>query len=371
MTSGTPGAPTRVSTLELFFDLVFVFTITQVSHLVGEGRGARGLLQAALVLLVTWWMYGGYAWLTNNVGTRTPTARLLLLTGMAGFLVMSLSVPQAFGRDGVAFGLAYLLVVCIHAGLFTRAPGGSARAIFGVAPFNIGGALCVLAAAFAPPAWRAPLWGLAVLLMVASTLLRHVQGFEVNPTHFAERHGLVVLIALGESIVAIGAGAGGEAVRGEVVIAALLGLALAAGLWWSYFDREDEEAGEALAYLSGDDRARAALSGYGYAHVVMIGGIVLVAAGLGEVIPHLHAPFPVGAAWWLGAGLAVYLLGDVFFRRTVRVGHGLWRAVAAAVALVSVPLGLAAGGLWQLAALCALLIAMLGAESARREGTLQ
>ena len=363
MSDPPPAASERVSTLELFFDLVFVFVITQVAHLVTAGHGVTGLLQAALVLLVTWWMYGGYAWLTNNVGTRSPLARLLLLCGMAGFLVMALSAPRAFGSGGLAFGLAYLLVVGIHAALFTRAPGGSARAILGIAPFNFGMALALLAAAFAPPAWRTALWGLALALIALSTLLRRDSGFEVNPAHFAERHGLVILIALGESIVALGSGAGETGLGRGALLAALLGLALAAGLWWSYFDRDDEQAGEALARLSGPARARAALTGYSYAHVVMIGGIVLVAAGLGEVVGHHEGERPGAAAWWLGAGLALYLAGDVWFRRTLGIGRGGVRALAAGLALGCVPLGLWAGGLWQLAALALLLALMLLAEA--------
>src|SRR5215213_9063360 len=134
----------RVSTLELFFDLVFVFTITQVSELILHAHNLQEVARAFLVLAIIWWMYGGYAWLTNNVGTAQPLNRMLVLVAMAGFLVMALSVPQAFGRDGLAFGLAYLLVNVIHAALFTRAPNQSAQAIGRIAPFNIGTALLVV-----------------------------------------------------------------------------------------------------------------------------------------------------------------------------------------------------------------------------------
>ena len=233
----------RVSTLELFFDLVFVFTITQVSELILRAHNIQEVARAFLVLAIIWWMYGGYAWLTNNVGTAQPLNRVLVLVAMAGFLVMALSVPQVFGRDGLAFGLAYLLVNVIHAALLTHAPDhSSARAIWRIAPFNIGTALLVVIAGLVSPAWNLLFWITAVGVLVAVPLFGKVSGFSVQPAHFVERHGLVLLIALGESVVSIGVGAAGAPVTFELVTAAVLTLALPAALWWSYFDRDDQRA---------------------------------------------------------------------------------------------------------------------------------
>lgn len=176
-TTSPQASADRVSTLELFFDLVFVFTITQVSD---------------LLLALIWWMYGGYAWLTNNVGTTRPLNRVLVLTAMAGFLVMALAVPQAFERDGLAFGLAYLLVNVIHAALFTRAPNQSARAIWRIAPFNISTALLVVLASFVLPTWSWLCWIAAVTVLAVVPFFGKVGGFAVEPAHFVERHGLDV-----------------------------------------------------------------------------------------------------------------------------------------------------------------------------------
>ena len=363
--SAAPKTPTtaHVSTLELFFDLVFVCTITQVTKRVIAAHTWTDYLTALLVFAVTWWMYGGYAWLTNNVDTDTTVPRLLLLGGMIGFLVMALSVPHAFERDGAAFGLGYLLVVGIHAALFTRAPGGSVRAVGSIALFNGMAALLVLAAGLAPMSWKLGLWALAALILVFSSVLRSGRDITVSPGHFAERHGLVVLIALGESIVSVGVGAEDESVLGALVVAAVLSLGLAAGLWWSYFDRDDKQAELALSHLDGDQRTGVAVSAYLYAHLVMLFGIVLVAAGIHGVVAHLHEEASAHTAWWLGIGSALYLAGNALFRRTTGIGQGRSRLLTALVALGSVGLGLWQGGLIQLAALAALLAGMLVLEA--------
>lgn len=363
MTSAHPPEPAaRVSTLELFFDLVFVFTVTQVTQILVKAHGPLDYLRAALILGVLWWMYGGYAWLTNNVGTGRMTNRLLVLSGMAGFLVAALAIPNAFGHDGVAFGLAYLLVVGIHAALFTHAGGSSARAILGIAPFNLGAALLVLLAGILGGPWRLPLWGLAFALPVTSTLLRRETGFTLQPVHFVERHGLVLIIALGESVVAIGVGAAGLPVGGRLVAAAGLALALAAALWWSYFGADDERAEQALARAEGGGRARMALVAFGYAYLVLLAGVVTTSAGVKGVIAHLDEHASPAAAWSLAGGVALYLLGEAWFRAATGIGRRRGRLLVAALALPTAFIGLAAGGLWQLLALVILLIGMLAAE---------
>jgi low temperature requirement protein LtrA len=357
-----PESPDRVSTLELFFDLVFVFTITQVSDLFGRaqtfGQGARPFL----ILTIVWWMYGGYAWLTNNVGTSQPLNRVLVLTGMAGFLIMALSIPQAFGRDGLAFGLAYLLVNLIHAALFTRSPNESARAIRSIAPFNIGTALLIVGAGIAPPGWGWALWIAAVALLAAVPFLGITGGFALQPAHFVERHGLVVLIAIGESVVSIGVGAAGQPVTPALAAAAVLALALTAALWWTYFDRDDQRAERALSQLQGGQRARAGLYAFGYAHLIMIAGVVLTAAGLKREIAGLDAASTLAASATLAVGIGLYLLGDGLFRRTLRIAASRLRIAAAAASLLSIPLGVAAGALAQIGALLLLLAAMLAWE---------
>ena len=205
-----PAEAPRVTNLELFFDLVFVFTVTQLTALLVDEPTVLGLFRVVLLLGIIFWMYGGYAWLTNAVTTDRVTRRLLLLGGMAGFLVLALAVPRAFAGGGPAFGLAYLLVVLIHSGLYTRATVGSAAsAILRLSPFNVASALLVVAGGFVAGNARVLLWAVAFALEWFTPSLAGVRGFHISPAHFVERHGLVVIVALGESVVAIGIGAAG------------------------------------------------------------------------------------------------------------------------------------------------------------------
>ncbi len=359
-----PVAGARVSTLELFFDLVFVYTVTQVTQLVVHAHQPADDLRAALILGVLWWMYGGYAWLTNNVGTGTLLNRLLLLAGMAGFLMAALAIPEAFGASGVAFGLAYLLITLIHAALFTHAQNSSATAILRIAPFNLISALLLLAAGVLGGAFRWPLWVAAFLVPVLSTLFRRYGAFALQPVHFVERHGLVLIIALGESVVSIGVGAAGLPLDARLVVAAGLALALVAAMWWSYFGRDDARAEHALTRASGARRAWMALAGYGYAFYVLLAGVVLASAGVKQLIAHLGEHARPGAAWTLAGGVALYLLGEGLFRRTTGIGGAAARLLVAPLALLSGLIGPTLGGSWQLLALVLLLTVMLLGERA-------
>ncbi|HZF26806.1 MAG TPA: low temperature requirement protein A [Steroidobacteraceae bacterium] len=357
VSEGTGSETTRVSTIELFFDLVFVFTITQVTHLVAHVGSMWELWRALLVLALIWWMFAAYAWLTNS--TRPGTLiRLVMIAAMGGFLVMALAVPKVFGVNGLTFALAYLFVIVLHAVAFVATGGRRAlKGILEVGPFNLGAGLLVLIAGLIDADWEWALFLGAVLLLVAATMLRRERRFTLRPDHFAERHGLVVLIALGESIVAIGNGASGLPLDGNTIGAVLLSLVLIAALWWSYFDHDDERGEHAMRSIAPEARARVGVVGYWYAHLVMLAGIVLLAAALKEIVAEgSHAPR--WSAWVLASGVACYLAGDVFFRRVLGIRPLLFRATAA---LVAIPLGVI-GGAAELGMLALLMVAMLGVE---------
>ena len=351
----------RVSTLELFFDLVFVFAITQVSHLFGEAHRALDFLRAFLVLAVVWWMYGGYAWLTSNVAMRRLSYRVLLVCAMAGFLIIALRIPTVAGRHGLAFGLAYLLVVVIHSALFTHAPNSSARAILGILPFNLLLAIAVLASGVVSERWNWIPWAVGGAAILATTVARRERDFQLSPSHFVERHGLVVLIALGESVVATGVVAESLPVGIWLVVWVLIGLALAAALWWTYFDGDDERAEEAMRRATGGERARLALQAYYYAHLIMIAGIVIAAAGAHEAVGHLEQA-PASVAWLISGGVALYLGGAAWFRALLEIGPIRQRVGAGIVALGVVYIGELAGSLVQLAVVVVVLVGMLAVE---------
>ena len=361
------GTAQRVSTIELFFDLVFVFTVTQLTHLVGDHATPAGLLQALLVLGVTWWMYGGYAWLTNSLPPGGAPHRVLLVVGMIGFLTMALATPHAFGVDGLAFGLGYLLVVVLHTAVFALSSDArTVRAIVRIAPTNLAGALVVVAAGFTdgPADWV--LWPLAIVVLVGGPLLRGNAGFAVRPGHFVERHGLVVLVALGESVVALGVAAPTGHVTASTVSVCALGLLLAVGLWWVYFDVDESRAEAALEAAEPARRARLALDAFGFAFVPILLGIVLVATGREESLRHPWNPVPWPGPGLLAFGVALYLLGEAAFRLVLGIRPVASRLAASGVAAAAAALGpvLPAAGL--IAVLGAVLAVLLVAEARAR-----
>jgi low temperature requirement protein LtrA len=356
----------RVSTLELFFDLVFVFTVTQLTGYLADNLTGLGVLRAVVMLGVILWMYGGYAWLTNAVAPTSSTRRGLLVIGMAGFLTIALAIPDAFGAAGLIFGIGYFVVNAVHTGLFLHAGGANTvRAVLRIAPFNLVTATLVLAGGVLPERWRLPVWGLAMVLQWITPYLHRMGSWEISPTHFVERHGLVVIVTLGESIVAIGVGAVGLPVDAELVMVAVFGLLLAYLLWWTYFGGDDRAAEHALARLPQRQRARTALNAYGYAHLPILFGIVALAAGVKKAIGHAFDHLTVPQALALGGGVTLFLLGDVIFRRVLSIGRLRYRAVGAVAALATVPLGvwLAAA---QLVALVAVLVLTIATEDRSR-----
>ncbi|HEX9526362.1 MAG TPA: low temperature requirement protein A, partial [Streptosporangiaceae bacterium] len=277
--------PIRVTTLELFFDLIFAFTLTQLAVVLTPGRThvwVTSVLRVLLIFGLLWWMYGGYAWLTNTRSPARNPERLLLVFGMTGFLIVGLAIPQAFGGDGVAFGLGYLLVVLVHAVLYARVN----RQIWRIAPFNVTSALLVIAAGFTSGIARYALWVAALVIQAGAPLVVRLGGrFEIRPGHFAERHGALVIVAIGESVAAIGLGAIGLRVGINLVIASVAGLALSVALWWMYFGSGDDERGEQAMWAAAETRRpRLALSAYFYAHIPMLLGIVFAAAGVTEAV---------------------------------------------------------------------------------------
>lgn len=360
----SPDAELRVSTIELFFDLVFVFTVTQLttllvgdfSHDQAHRFAGEGTVQALLIFGVIWWMYAGYCWLTNTVPPNRAARRILILLGMAGFLIMALAIPRAFDGGGVAFALGYLLIVLVHGGLYMQATAAIAR----VVPFNLAATALIFAAPFAGSPWNYALWAAALVLLWGSPYFIGQKGFPLHPAHIVERHGLLVIIVLGESIVAIGIGAQEYPLTASLIVEALLGLALAAAVWWVYFGRDGErEAEEALLRADVVRRTRLILGGYFYAHIPVLLGIVALAAGVKKVIGHDH--LDLAPAVTLAAGVSLVLLGEVCFRRALGLSSPPLRLWTAALGLATFPLGLWSAPL-QLASLVALVILMLTIE---------
>ena len=363
----------RVTPLELFFDLVFVYAITQVTTLMSEDLTWGGTGHGLLVLAALWWGWTGFAWLTNMLEPEETFVRAGMFAGMAAMLIAALAVPQAFGTDAVVFAVAFLAVRLVNLALYLVAGKREPeflRVVARFAPTGAVGPLIILGAAFAHGIAQTVLWVIAVLALYAGPLIDRGEGWHIAPAHFAERYGLVVIIALGESIVAIGFGAVGVGLTPGVITAALLGLAVIAALWWSYFDVMALLAQRLLSDTTGVARARIARDCYSYMHMPMIAGIVLFALGLKITTHDVNAVLDAVPATALCGGLSLYFFSHVvlrlrlvsFIRRTTSdrpawIGPG--RLAAALGTLVLVPVAFAVPALISLglsAAVCWALI---------------
>jgi low temperature requirement protein LtrA len=347
-----PTEEHEVTPLELFFDLVFVFAITQVTSLLADDPSWGGVLRGMLVLTALWWAWSGYAWLTSTTDVDEGGVRLTTLAAMGAMLFVALSVPGAFGDDALIFGAAYLVVRILHLVLYStvsRDDPALRGALLRITPTETLGALLILLAASFEGDTRIALWIAALAIdYVGPLVVGGGRGWRIAPEHFAERHGLVILIALGESIIAIGVGAGLELAAG-VIVAAALGIVVVSALWWLYFDVAAIIARTRLIRARGDAQARLALDSYSYLHLPMVAGIVLFALGLEKTLGHADETLGTVPAVGLCLGTALYLLAHVasLFRLTRRVFRR--RTMGAAVLLALIPAALAIPALAALA----------------------
>jgi low temperature requirement protein LtrA len=365
----------RVTPLELFFDLVFVLALTQCTALMAAESGWTGIGQGLLVLGVLWWSWVGYSWLTSVIDPEEGAVRLVMFGAMAGLLVTALCVPGAFGDDAFLFACAYGVVRVAHIALYilaSRDDPALRRSVLGLAGGTAIGVGLLLAASGFDGWLQGALWLLALLLDMGEPFLFGAEGWSLEyPSHFAERHGLIIIIALGESIVAIGVGAGVEVDAG-VVAAAALGIAVAAALWWLYFDVVSLLTERALARLpAGRERNERARDEYSYLHYPMVAGIVLGALGLKKTLGDVGGELDVVAAFAMLGGTAIYLLAHIGVRyRNVRTVNR-HRLVAAAVSLALIPIAVELPALATLAVLVAVLWGLISLEAIRFAGARQ
>lgn len=336
-----PRDDSPVTMLELFFDLVFVFVITQVTQLISDASGLLGYGRAAAVLLLTWYIYNGFAWLTNNVAPTTLSTRLPMFAAMTCFLAMAVVVPVAFGDGAWVFALAYLAVVLIHAVQFTRSSlGNSAEAIRSVLPLNLAVAVLLVVAAIVGPTWGWVAWCGAVLMLFVAATRRPTTRFTLRAHHFAERHHLLVIIALGETVIQVGQGSASHLTELPVLAAFLAGLALIIALWWVYFGTGDDVRGtHAFANTPEQERAVVGYKAYSAAHFLHIFGLVLCAGGLHAALHHPLEPLGAALAVSTSAGVALFLLGQAGFRSALNIGSGWAHLTAGALVLVAAGVG--------------------------------
>jgi low temperature requirement protein LtrA len=357
----------RVTPLELFFDLVFVLALTQCTALMADEPTWTGVGRGLVVLGVLWWAWVGYAWLTSVIDPEEGGVRLAMFAAMAALLVAALAVPGAFGAEGLTFALAIGVVRAMHLLLFvvaSRDDPGLRHATAGLTVSTSAGVGLLVVASFTDSTLQTALWAGALAIDMAGPLVIDASGWRLNAAHFAERHGLIVIIALGESIVAIGVGAGAGVDLG-IIVAAVLGVAIAAAQWWLYFDVVALVAARRLENAHGRERNEIARDSFSLLHFPMIAGIVLLALGMKKTLGHVEDPLKLVPAAALFGGTAVYLLAHVAFRWRNIHTLNRQRLVVAALVVAVIPLAVEIPSLASVAALAAILTALVAYESIR------
>jgi low temperature requirement protein LtrA len=363
---GGRGDEHEVTPVELFFDLVFVFAITQVTRLFVQEPTWLGLLRGMLVLAAVWWAWNAFAWLTSAENIDEGGVRLAILGTTALMLGVALAVPRAFARDAILFAVAYFLVRSMHVVLsliVRRDDSESREALLRFIPTALIGASILVIAALVGGDLRIALWIIALLIDYSGpAVIGMGQGWAVAPEHFAERYGLIILIALGESVVAIGVAAN-FVLNAEELLAAALGMVTVSALWWLYFDVGALFVRRSFRATRGADRARLARDAYSYLHLPLVGGIVLFAFGLETTLRRPGDSLHTVAAVALCGGAALYLLAHVAVLRRA-TGRLFRRRTWATVALaVLIPAALYVPALAALALVTAVCVGVAGAEA--------
>lgn len=371
----------RVTPIELFFDLVFVFSLTQVTALMAHDLTVHGLIRGLLVLCLLWWCWVGFAWMGNVLRPDEGLGRVAMFGSMASMFVLAVSVPEAFadipgGLPGpVVLAIAYLTLRVLHLAIFRLAAvddPGLRRQLLRFVPSLLASTVLLLTASQLEGTAQTLTWVAAVVADYVGTMLAGASGWRLNSaSHFAERHGLIVIIALGESIVATGASVATLPISWPIIVASTVGLALAGCLWWAYFDVLSIAAERVLRETTGVERVRLARDAYTYLHLPMIAGIVLVALGMKKVLEYvgdasqheLSDRFPLVPLATMYGGVALYLLAQVAFK------HRTWHTVSAArmvatiVIIALIPLAALIPTLGALGLLTAAMVGLITFES--------
>jgi len=381
----TPGLPRirtaadghRATQFELFFDLVFVFAVTQVTGLVHEEHSAIGVFQGLIVLGLLWWAWSSYTWLGNQAHADQGLIRGGMVVAMVAAFIVALTIPEAWhDRPGglsapIVLALAYLVIRVVHEALYFAAAGDDEglrhQVALNLIPLSTGGFL-LLAGALVGDGARTALWGAALTVDWIATYVTSLRGggWRINSVeHWVERHGLIVIIAIGESVVAIGVGASGTPVDWRLLLGAVLGILLATAMWWLYFDVSAGAAERALQAHDPSRRVRAAIEAFTYLHFWMILGIVISAVGVEEALAHAADDGGLGGftAACLYLGVATYLLGHVLSWLRLNGRCKVQRVLAAAVIVAATPLAAALQPLLALALLALVLAVLLAFET--------
>jgi low temperature requirement protein LtrA len=355
----------QVTPLELFFDLVFVFAITQVTGFVSADATWTRLIEGLAILAVLWFAWEAYVWLANSAASDEGAVRVVLLFAMGALLILSLAVPRAFGDDGLVFGVAYFVVRAAHICAYLIVARGDEQlrgVVLRLATTVLPGAALLVVAGALDGTAQALCWVGALAIDYGGLMVRGVAGWRVAAKHFAERHGLIIIIALGESIVALGVGAGGLELDAGLIAAALLGIAIAGAMWWAYFDLVALVAERRLRTAPRDEQVRIARDSFTYLHLPMVAGIVVFALGVKKTLAHVDHELDTVPAVALCGGAALYFLALSAFKRRNIGSFNYPRLVAASALVVLAPIATAIPALLAVGLVAAISVAVVSYE---------
>jgi len=299
--------------LELFFDLVFVFAITQVVSLVVHDLTLAGVLRGALVLAIMWWAWTNWTWTTNVVDLDPRAIRVAVLASMLGVFGMAFAVPTAFEGDGDWLAFGYVFVRAIAAAVFvigTRHDRDEMRAVVTYLPVSLGATTIVLIGGLVGGDALQWIWLGALTLEVVATVFAGQVDWKVDAGHFAERHGLILIIALGEGIIAVGVALEGLQIDRSLAIQLAVGLAGVCAMWWAYFDRLQEVMEGALRDADTRETGHIARDVYSLLHYPMLTGIVFLAVALEEAFLHPDDPMEPVVAWIFVVAIGLYFIAQ-------------------------------------------------------------
>ena len=328
----------KTSYLELFFDLVFVFAFTQVTSLILEDTSPEGFARAALVLAMVWWAWSAYAWMTNAIDVENAVTRLIMFAAMAAGFFMALAVPDAFQDEAAWFAVAYFVVRVLNSALYAwgvRGDPAVLRAVARLSPWFLVAAFVALVGGFVDPDYRAWVWLASLVIDVVGTLTVARAEWHVSPSHFAERFALIVIIALGESIVAIGIGTSELTRDATYAVAVVVAFAGVAVLWWAYFDFTAIAAQRALSRASPEARSALARDVFTYFHYPVVLGIIFYAVAAKKTLEHPLDPLSEAGRWALGLGIALFLCSFALMRFRV-IRRVAWERLAAAALALAI-----------------------------------
>jgi low temperature requirement protein LtrA len=358
----------RVTPLELFFDLIFVFAITQVTGLVTANPTWTGVAQGLVVIGLLWWAWAAYAWLTGTADPEDGVVRVSIFGAMGAMLIASIAVPHVFGDDAWLFVVAYVAVRVAHLILYAVAARGDRDLLGAVIRLASGtltaAVLLCIGAAIGGDA-QIVVWAIALVVDFLGALIRGGRGWHLAAGHFAERHGLIIIIALGESIVALGAATAGQAIDLGVVVAGLLGLVVACALWWAYFDVVALAAERRLRRAEGAEALAIARDSYSYLHLPMVAGIIFFAVGVKKTLAHVGDPLHTVPAVALCGGVALYLLAHVAFRLRNMGTWSVRRVVCAGILVALIPVATTLPALATLAIVAGISAGLIAYEAIR------